>query len=80
MMLKIKDNVDSKELEKFGFKYNKENNTYEYVFYNDYSTQVLWIKYNKKIMIEEFEGEVGCLYEILEQLIQTGLAEKVVEE
>jgi hypothetical protein len=31
-MLKIKQNVDLKELEKYGFEYNRQNNTYVRTF------------------------------------------------
>ena len=70
-MLKIKDNVDLKELEKMGFKYNKEDNSY----YKEYIT----------IEVDsEFEGKntrriyvQGSYMSVVYDLIKAGLVEKV---
>lgn len=85
-MLKIKDNVDLKELEKFGFTVNADQATYQNA-YDEY----IYIYPNKKIEIE-FEraydeldiGGLGCchcisntLLNIVYDLIQAGLVEKV---
>ena len=77
-MLKIKDNVDLKELEKFGF-WQWEN---------------IWGIYTKKDIIPDIESMDIFLYEydreiifredsnlnVLYDLIQAGLVEKVGEE
>lgn len=72
-MLKIKDNVDLKELEKFGFKYHKkQRNQYEY--YSFISTEALLIViYNDRKIF--FLDKAGL--DILFDLIQAGLVEKV---
>lgn len=76
-MLKIKDDVDLKELEKFGFK--KEGCTYE-VFFGD---AVIWVGNDKKVYfstIDYFGDETGDdVLEFLFDLIQAGLVEKVRE-
>ena len=64
-MLKIKDNVDLKELEKVGF--HKEFDYYE-------GYDIIVDCYSRKI--EVYEGGEEKLFD----LIQAGLVEKVVEE
>jgi hypothetical protein len=85
-MLKIKDDVDLKELEKFGFIINKDCATYQNT--ND---EYIYIYSNKKIEIEferfydelDIGGPSLChslsntLLNTLYDLIQAGLVEKV---
>ena len=78
-MLKIKDNVDLKELEKFGFVNNGE-----WFYTDDRTREILCIQENKYIYFElEEVGLYGALVEDLLyklfDLIQAGLVEKVVE-
>lgn len=80
-MLKIKDNVDLKELEKFGLKYHatKENQRDHYsdITHNEIYTSSLhiciWCK-DKRIMAYDNEG-----IELLFDLINAGLVEKGVD-
>ena len=77
-MLKIKDNVDLKELEKFGFKkirfnefrnyYNKEENDIDYFIWED--TRIIEINSNN------YDRELDNL---LYDLIKADLVEKVGE-
>ena len=71
-MLKIKDNVDLKELEKFGFK--------KKYYYNAY---VLESENNKHDIVFELPSRklafCNWSYDILYNLIQAGLVEKVEE-
>ena len=76
-MLKIKDNVDLKELEKFGFK-----NIPQYCDSEYYSlkTDFVCIEIMQRIIsIEHYEFDCYVFYEldILYDLIQAGLIEKV---
>jgi hypothetical protein len=83
-MLKIKDNVDLKELEKYGFTYD-EDWYYDFVPYNKHDNTGSYISvlcyfkaYNRQldfvhIQPEDF-GKAAC---ILYDLIQAGLVEKV---
>lgn len=80
-MLKIKDNVDLKELENYGFVYDKRIKCY----YGGYSNRELHLRVyeddiNREIkMYEPFrdvEDEENNI-EILYDLIQAGLVEKV---
>ena len=81
-MLKIKDDVDLKELEKFGLKYHKEqrfqHEHYSYVtqgeLYNQTLHFVIWCK-DMRIKAYDDKG-----HDLLFDLIQAGLVEKVVEE
>ena len=82
-MLKIKDNVDLKELEKFGFKH-RYGKCYEYIrelnginVYRIYTT-----KNHANIQIEVFEPMVIAqkMQDTLYDLIQAGLVEKVGED
>ena len=71
-MLKIKDSVDLKGLEKFGFE--KDKNTY--YFKNVCNAIVLMVFDNRKISNPEDDQGNEVLYD----LIQAGLVEKVEEE
>lgn len=71
-MLKIKDNVNLKELEKFGFKYKKNeyrHKIYEWTNKYDFFTVYVWD--NREIYSS---GAVDVLYD----LIKADLVEKVV--
>ena len=81
-MLKIRDDIDLKELEKFGFRYNGYYDIWEWN--RDDENGVLMYKvyitkrhHNIQIQI----GDVGLiahrLQELLYDLIQAGLVEKV---
>ena len=77
-MLKIKDNVDLKELEKFGFN-NKYNNVSNYEKVVDYGITI-WVENNHYIGIENsmsyfFDNDIVKPY--IQDLIQAGLVEKV---
>ena len=87
-MLKIKENVDLKELEKFGF-------TCEYGFSGDCNTGYwelkqqnyrgrIIVRKNKKIMtfnqIDWYSGSENPIPDLLFDLIQAGLVEKVGDE
>ena len=82
-MLKIKDNVDLKELEKFGFRKEKKRRVVKgkcvYCKNNDYTTGKITIAGgNRHIRIIAY-GSPNAIDEIFD-LIQAGLVEKVVEE
>ena len=73
-MLKIKDNVDLKELEKFEF----ETNEYGYYFEDGaiYPIDYLQIyQFNREIMVSSLNNE--NINDKLFDLIQAGLVEKV---
>ena len=80
-MLKIKDNVDLKELEKFGFR--KKYSTYRKVCDGKYSIAYLFVSGNKtsnrELCCELWEANEDTLETIFD-LITAGLVEKVVEE
>ena len=86
-MIKIKDNVDLKELEKYGFTIDKDTKMeyyFDFVPYNandNYnSTYVLINKYGKIIDAEEIQREhANSLIDLIYDLIQDGLVEKVEE-
>lgn len=71
-MLKIKDNVDLKELEKFGF--IKAKNTYYYK--NVFSVIVLMVFDNRKISNPTDDNGNVILYD----LIKADLVEKVEDK
>ncbi len=105
-MLKIKDNVDLKELEKFGLKpkYNEDNgkiDRYEKITYDDngifyykFRRFLRFLKTNKKkmrfknyedmLVLDDrvflngtFNRDDSCDFDLLYDLIQAGLVEKV---
>lgn len=83
-MLKIKDNVDLKELEKFGFKYKPaQRNQYEHYAYLVKKKDDLYSKLSCCVWVENMKIGVFNNNEGLEKvfdLIQAGLVEKVVED
>ncbi len=72
-MLKIKDEVDLKELEKFGFKKDEEN---QYMI-EDINI-FIGTEENKKELVLDFGFNNENIY-VLYDLIQAGLVEKVEE-
>ena len=77
-MLKIKDNVDLKELEKYGFKQNFD--------YEGYASNIYWVLKKDKIIRLSMNGntqnmlfEDNRLEDILYDLIKADLVEKVDE-
>lgn len=80
-MLKIKDNVDLKELEKFGFKLDKElSNDYETIYSTQQKYQRLCIDMNTRVIFlyEMFNSNaffIKC--NVLYDLIKADLVEKV---
>lgn len=82
-MLKIKDNIDLKELEKFGFEYEKEDGEEWYGKYLNDNVHKLFIFPNDRViyqgkfrLIFGFE-EVELEEKHIQDLIQAGLVEKV---
>ena len=82
-MLKIKDNVDLKELEKFGFENDGYNYYYDFIPYNedtsngqyvlvDIKTRKIYLDY---IDLDYFDKSVELLYD----LIKADMVEKVEE-
>ena len=94
MMFKIKDNVDLKELEKFGFVENKNlsnslHRHFSFRFVDDYeihyvnvffviNTSNLHIKFETDAYGAQ-DGDIKRFADILFDLIQAGLVEKVVD-
>lgn len=70
-MLKIKDDIDLKELEKFGFNY-KITTSFESVNYNNL---ICCNTLTRKLIIENFVGDE--ITEKLYDLIKADLVEKV---
>lgn len=78
-MLKIKENVDLKELEKFGFKFNKTYGEYQIFSPNKYE-KINIIVDDRHILIEDFSGFSMVEYlDVLFDLIKADLVEKVEE-
>lgn len=73
-MLKIKDNIDLKELEKFGFvKYHYREN-HDYYMYPEIENYAIYIFIeNREIMVDKFyDNHLTIIYD----LIQAGLVVK----
>lgn len=69
-MLKIKDSVDLKELEKLGFQQGKEDN-YNFIIKQDYIVVGINVNENREIFCN------NCALDLLYDLIQAGFVEKV---
>ena len=80
-MLKIKDNVDLRELEKFGFKLNGENSESYRVNIEDkhyYNRAILIVTpVTRKIMIDTGTTFIRAKLDILYDLIKADLVEKL---
>ena len=79
-MLKIKDNVDLKELEKYGFKYERGYEWQGYKAYNlicdDYKLEV--VDDDRLLILESYERYCYvAITSVLYDLIKDGLVEKV---
>ena len=80
-MLKIKDNVDLKKLEKFGFKYRKGNGCLRESYYHTIKDEedlyphedCFVLIENKKIVFGIWQYNIDIVFD----LIQAGLVEKV---
>lgn len=70
-MLKIKDNIDLTELEKFGFK-----NKSDYVKICGYGGRVIVLKNNRELFMEELGCDATC-YDTIYDLIKADMVEKV---
>ena len=83
-MLKIKDNVDLEELEKFGFEYEyEENMDGDYcewceLFVDNQKIIGISTTYNYEVQIYNFNQYQDIILNTLFDLIQSGLVEKVV--
>lgn len=83
-MLKIKDNVDLKELEKFGFKYDELNKGYKIQsnHFKDFGNAEMFIYENHNLLFNQsayFTNE-HFLIDTLYDLIKADLVEKVGED
>lgn len=77
-MIKIKDNVNLKELEKFGLKWDEKFK--EYYIFSKHKDEKLCVTAERYFIIEDFSGFNMCEYfDIIFDLTQAGLVEKVVE-
>ena len=81
-MLKIKDNVDLKELEKYGFRLVKGRN---YDFYEKQSNENIELTYTidvdfRNITVSTYDGDEVVLDNTLYNLINAGLVEKVGDD
>lgn len=79
-MLKIKDNVDLKELEKYGYnnKYSKSGHYEKVIGY----ARTIWIEQDSSIWLEDsmsYIDDEKILEPLVEDLIKYGLVEKVEE-
>ena len=86
-MLKIKDNVDLKELEKFGFQLNEDKTYYEQkIDGNWWNIRVVnvedrWLdRYTEEIGYWAFTDDDELLEITFDDIIKAGLVENVGEE
>lgn len=82
-MLKIRDNVDLKELEKFGFKYLSYNNSYMIHLGEDRRGAFCTLYIEDRILYIDFAGDDNgysgndILNDVIYDLIKADLVEKV---
>lgn len=84
-MLKIKDNVNLKELEKFGFKKEKEEEVYTYYDYLGIDADCkinMYVSGETREIATEIDEYVNSyeMHDEMYDLITAGLVEKVEEE
>lgn len=85
-MLKIKDSVDLKELEKFGFQLNEDETYYEQEIDGNWwdlrvvNVEERWLEnYTEEVGYWAFTDNDEILEIVFKDLIQAGLVEKVEE-
>lgn len=78
-MLKIKDNVDLKELEKFGFEYF-ENGNYKAYQKGELFRQFMCVELDRRKLDIYTADDMGIDEDTLYDLIKAGLVEKVSDE
>ena len=74
-MLKIKDNVDLKELEKFGFKLNLDGE-YQLIIEKNNIKTIIVVEFDRTIYVQSI-GYVVQELDVLYELIKASLVEKV---
>ena len=84
-MLKIKDSVNLKELEKFGFEYDEDNNYYFYYGFTrpDCNSEIrMYVDKYDRIITTGFDIYVAedKIHDKIYDLIKAGLVEKVEEK
>ena len=86
-MLKIKDNVDLKELEKFGFDYDNKLGVYYYTYRGEYFTWGFRVYEDREIESiiyahspNNLVDDIIKLASFVFDLIQAGLIEKEVQD
>ena len=78
-MLRIKEGIDLKELEKFGLKYQNEFDRYAYDFSSSYSLGIK-IEYNTRIIKlngGEFSDDDNGTSDIVYDLIKADMVERI---
>ena len=79
-MLKIKDGINLKELEKYGFKYYDKTGQYKFDEKNTIWTNCMYINvWNKKITFKQEKPVDDICLGVLYDLIKADLVEKVGE-
>lgn len=79
-MLKVKDSIDLKELENFGFEYNDYSGQYKICERNiDGATYIYINVWNKKILFRQDKSSDKECLNALYDLIKADLIEKVSE-
>lgn len=77
-MLKIKDSVDLRELEKFGLKYDENCGKYKFIERNFNGATYIYINvWNGKIIYRQERENDGMCLNLLYDLIKADLVEKV---
>lgn len=92
-MLKIKDNIDLKELEKFGFVYEEDDVTEEddkepvilkyYRYGKDYKDYWIYVDIDTRILDDEYADKIFAEIvpaDLIYDLIQANLVEKVSDK
>lgn len=89
-MLKIKNEVDLKELEKFGFYYSNNNKAYKRDYYTGLHTIYIYVfvdnhNYKHRQIDANSSSVIDCMFRddrllgLCKDLVEAGLVEKVEE-
>lgn len=85
-MLKIKDNINLKELKKFGFKYDKKTKTYYKKCLGTFNKFIVATEDDEDVcrgqivFLNESNFQATLYLDVLYDLIEKGLVEKIREE
>ena len=77
---KLKDDVEMKELEKYGFEYKFKNKFYQEMELSKSHTENIFIESDDRIFKNDFDGVRGCECEVCEKIVESNIQNLIKDE